>query len=79
MCVCVCVCVGKWWCVCVCVCVCVCECVCVSVCACGGCTCLLRPPTMSYVESGTFSTIIKLTRGSTYVGGMISHIIHCVR
>ena len=28
--------------------------------------CLSRPPTISYVESGTFSTIIKLTRGSTW-------------
>ena len=27
--------------------------------------CLSKPPTISYVESGTFSTIIKLTRGST--------------
>ena len=27
--------------------------------------CLSSPPTISYVESGTFSTIIKLTRGST--------------
>lgn len=27
--------------------------------------CLSRPPTISYVESGTFSTIIKLTSGST--------------
>ena len=29
--------------------------------------CLSRPPTMSYVESGTFSTIIKDTKGSTCV------------
>ena len=28
--------------------------------------CLSSPPTISYVESGTFSTIIKLTRGSTW-------------
>lgn len=27
--------------------------------------CLSRPPTISYVESGTFSTIIRDTRGST--------------
>ena len=30
--------------------------------------CLSRPPTMSYVESGTFSTFIRDTRGSTLVG-----------
>ena len=30
--------------------------------------CLSSPPTMSYVESGTFSTIIRLTRGSTWEG-----------
>ena len=28
--------------------------------------CLSKPPTISYVESGTFSTIIKLTSGSTW-------------
>jgi len=27
-----------------------------------------NPPTMSYVESGTFSTFIRETRGSTLVG-----------
>ena len=31
--------------------------------------CLSRPPTISYVESGTFSTIIKLTSGSTWHQG----------
>lgn len=31
-------------------------------------TCWSRPPIMSYVESGTFSTFIKLTKGSTLVG-----------
>jgi hypothetical protein len=30
--------------------------------------CLSSPPTMSYVESGTFSTFIRLTSGSTFVG-----------
>ena len=30
--------------------------------------CLSRPPTMSYVESGTFSTIMRLTSGSTLFG-----------
>jgi len=30
--------------------------------------CWSTPPIMSYVESGTFSTFIKLTRGSTLLG-----------
>mmetsp|Transcript_15463 Transcript_15463/g.58590 ORF Transcript_15463/g.58590 Transcript_15463/m.58590 type:complete len:352 (+) Transcript_15463:3276-4331(+) len=32
--------------------------------------CLLKPPTMSYVASGTFSTRIRLTSGSTLLGRM---------
>ena len=30
--------------------------------------CWSRPPIMSYVESGTFSTFIRLTKGSTLLG-----------
>jgi hypothetical protein len=66
-------------CVCVCVCVCLCVvCMCMGTCehvvvvVCVSTSfisliCLLSPPTISYVASGTASTRIKLTRGSTYI------------
>ena len=34
-------------------------------------TCWSRPPIMSYVESGTFYTFIKDTKGSTFVGKIL--------
>ena len=38
--------------------------------------CLSSPPIMSYVESGTFSTIIRLTRGSIYTQYGNRAVIH---
>lgn len=36
--------------------------------------CWSRPPIMSYVESGTFSTFIRLTSGSTLVGSRMCSV-----
>ncbi|KAH9414825.1 hypothetical protein DERP_008666 [Dermatophagoides pteronyssinus] len=41
--------------------------------------CLSNPPTISYVESGTFSTIISETSGSTLLGNILCNVYESFR
>ena len=41
--------------------------------------CLSHPPTISYVESGTFSTFIKETKGSTFDGNTRCKVYESLR